>query len=66
MDWNWRGKLKIEFSTILGAGTYGSYNSLEEEAFRAAVIQGVEKIVRRVDSTPWSAALLKNLEVILL
>ena len=54
------GSSRVEFSTILGTGTYGSYNSLEEEAFRAAVIQGVEKIVRRVDSTPWSAAVVKK------
>ena len=42
MDRNWRGKCQCKIGTVLGAGTYGSYGSLEQEAFRAAVIQGVE------------------------
>ena len=33
---------------------------MEEEAFRAAVIQGVEKIVKKLDSMPWSASIVKK------
>ena len=54
------GSSSVTFGTVLGAGTYGSYTSLEEEAFRAAVIQGVEKIVKKLDSMPWSASIVKK------
>lgn len=54
------GSASVKFGTVLGAGTYGSYGSLEEEAFRAAVIQGVEKIVNRIDSLPWTAAVVQK------
>lgn len=54
------GSSSVTFGTVLGAGTYGSYTSLEEEAFRAAVIQGVEKIVQKLDSMPWSASIVKK------
>ena len=54
------GSASVKFGTVLGAGTYGSYGSLEQEAFRAAVIQGVEKIVKKIDSMPWTAAVVKK------
>lgn len=54
------GSSSVSFGTVLGAGTYGSYTSLEEEAFRAAVIQGVEKIVKKLDSMPWSASIVRK------
>ena len=54
------GSSSVSFGTVLGAGTYGSYTSLEEEAFRAAVIQGVEKVVKKLDSMPWSASIVKK------
>lgn len=54
------GSSSVKFGTILGAGTYGSYGSLEQEAFRAAVIQGVEKIVNKIDSMPWTAAVVQK------
>lgn len=54
------GSATVKFGTILGTGTYGSYGSLEEEAFRAAVIQGVEKIVKKIDSMPWTAAVVQK------
>lgn len=54
------GSSSVKFGTILGTGTYGSYGNLEEEAFRAAVIQGVEKIINKIDSLPWSAAVVKK------
>lgn len=54
------GSSSVEFSTILGAGTYGSYTSLENEAFRAAVVQAVEKIVKKLDSMGWSANVVKK------
>lgn len=54
------GTSTVSFGTVLGAGTYGSYGSLEKEAFRAAVIDGVEKIVKKIDSMPWSAAVVKK------
>ena len=54
------GSSSVKFGTILGTGTYGSYGNLEEEAFRAAVIQGVEKIINKIDSLPWCAAVVKK------
>lgn len=54
------GSSSVKFGTILGAGTYGSYGTLEEEAFRAAVIQGVEKVVAKIDSLPWTASVVKK------
>lgn len=54
------GSSSVKFGTVLGAGTYGSYGSLEQEAFRAAVIQGVEKIVNKIDSMPWTAAVVQK------
>lgn len=54
------GSSSVRFGTVLGAGTYGSLPNLEEEAFRAAVIQGVEKVVAKIDSTPWSAAVVQK------
>lgn len=54
------GSASIKFGTVLGTGTYGSYGSLEQEAFRAAVIQGVEKIVNKIDSMPWTAAVVQK------
>lgn len=54
------GSASVKFETVLGAGTYGSYGSLEKEAFRAAVIQGVEKIVKKLDSIPWTAAVIQK------
>lgn len=54
------GSSSVRFGTVLGAGTYGSLNNLEEEAFRAAIIQGVEKIIEKIDTTPWGAAVIKK------
>lgn len=54
------GTSTVSFGTVLGAGSYGSYGSLEKEAFRAAVIDGVEKIVKKIDSLPWTAAVVKK------
>lgn len=54
------GSSSVKFGTVLGAGTYGSYGSLEQEAFRAAVIQGVEKIVNKIDSMPWTAVVVQK------
>lgn len=54
------GSSSVRFGTVLGAGTYGSLNNLEEEAFRAAIIQGVEKIIEKIDATPWGAAIIKK------
>lgn len=54
------GTSTVSFGTVLGAGSYGSYGSLEKEAFRAAVIDGAEKIVKKIDSLPWTAAVVKK------
>ncbi|MBR8702014.1 hypothetical protein IX317_001933 [Fusobacterium sp. DD29] len=54
------GSSTVSFGTVLGTGTYGSYGSLEKEAFRAAVIDGVEKIVKDIDKLPWTAAVIKK------
>ena len=34
--------------------------ALNKKHFRAAVIQGVEKIVKKIDSMPWTAAVVKK------
>ncbi len=54
------GSSSVRFGTVLGAGTYGSLPNLEEEAFRAAIIQGIEKIIEKIDSYPWSAVVVKK------
>lgn len=54
------GSSSVRFGTVFGAGTYGSLPNLEEEAFRAAIIQGIEKIVAKIDSTPWSAVVVQK------
>ena len=54
------GSSSVKFETVLGAGTYGSLNNLEEEAFRTAIIQGVEKVIEKIDSAPWTASILKK------
>lgn len=54
------GSSTVSFGTVLGTGTYGSYGSLEKEAFRAAVIDGVEKIVKDIDKLPWTAVVIKK------
>lgn len=54
------GSSSVKFEKVLGAGNYGSINTLEEEAFRAAIIQGVEKVIAKIDSIPWSASVIKK------
>lgn len=42
--------------TTLGMGTTSAYDdTVEEDALRAAAIAAVEKIIKEVDKTPWSA-----------
>ena len=48
------GKVEKEFSKVLGMGKSGGYDeSLEMDAFRAAVIDVTENIIHAIDSRPW-------------
>ncbi len=54
------GYSTIKYGTTLGVGTSGGYDeSLEQEAFRAATIDAMEKIIAKIDTTPWSANVVR-------
>jgi len=54
------GFATVKYGTTLGVGTTGGYDeSLEQEAFRAATINAMENIIARVDSSPWSAKVVR-------
>ncbi len=54
------GMAQKEFSRVLGMGSSGGYDeSLEADAFRAAVVQLMENIVRTLDQRPWSCNVVK-------
>ncbi|GLI55909.1 hypothetical protein PM10SUCC1_14230 [Propionigenium maris DSM 9537] len=54
------GYSTVKYGTTLGVGTTGGYDeSLEQEAFRAATINAMENIIKRIDSTPWTAKVVR-------
>lgn len=38
----------------------GSYGALEENTLKIAIIDGVEKIIKKIDKLPWSTAILEK------
>ncbi len=54
------GMAQKEFSRVLGMGSSGGYDeSLEADAFRAAVVRLMENIVKTLDQRPWSCNVVK-------
>ncbi len=54
------GVAQKEFSRVLGMGSSGGYDeSLEADAFRAAVEKLMENIVRELERRPWSCNVVK-------
>lgn len=54
------GYATVKYGTTFGVGTTGGYDeSLEQEAFRAATVDAMENIIARIDSSPWSAKVVK-------
>jgi len=55
-----KGITEKEFDKVLGMGEEGGYDeSLEMEAFRAAVINLTENIISTIDNTPWICDVVK-------
>lgn len=56
------GVASMKYTSTLGLlGTSGGYDeSLEQEAFRAAAINAMENIIKKIDSNPWSAKVVKK------
>ncbi len=55
-----QGSAESRLDKVLGMGQTGGYNeSLEMEAFRAAVIQVTENILASIDQTPWTCDVVK-------
>ena len=55
-----RGSAEKEFDKVLGMGESGGYDeSLELDAFRAAVINLTENIVPALDALPWTCDVVK-------
>jgi curli biogenesis system outer membrane secretion channel CsgG len=54
------GIAEKEFKKVLGVGSAGGYDeSLEQDAFRVAVIDLVEKIIHTLDQRPWKCDIVK-------
>ncbi len=54
------GMAQKEFSRVLGMGSSGGYDeSLEADAFRAAVVRLMENIVKTLDQRPWFCNVVK-------
>lgn len=55
-----KGVASYAYDVNLDLGNYGSYGGLEQEAFTAAVFDGVEKIIKEMDKYPWTAIIIKK------
>lgn len=55
-----KGVASYAYDVNLDLRNYGSYGGLEQEAFTAAVFDGVEKIIKEMDKYPWSAIIIKK------
>ncbi|WP_101475103.1 CsgG/HfaB family protein [Fusobacterium sp.] len=55
-----KGVASYAYDVNLDLGNYVSYGRLEQEAFTAAVFDGVEKIIKEMDKYPWSAIIIKK------
>lgn len=53
-----KGVASYAYDVNLDLGNYGSYG--EQEAFTAAVFDGVEKIIKEMDKYPWTAIIIKK------
>lgn len=55
-----KGVASYAYDVNLDLRNYGSYGGLEQEAFTAAVFDGVEKIIKEMDKYPWTAIIIKK------